>query len=145
MTLSERLNDYKTRNRLSINRLIQVTGISRIAIISMLKETRPPNGTTIKKLVYQLGPEFEEYLEYKTCHCGAKFISRRYGQKCCSKKCREATIRKNPRPELEKQKEIDQVVKFRESEISFAEYNERARAQGLSYGQLQGLERLGLR
>ena len=29
--------------------------------------------------------------------------------------------------------------------VSYAEYNERARSQGLSYGQLQVLERLGLR
>lgn len=47
--------------------------------------------------------------------------------------------------EYEKQKFEEHKQKFKKPETSFAEYEKRARAQGLSYGQLQGLERLGLK
>lgn len=154
MTLSERLNDYKTRNNLSTKDLSWKTGVSEPTLRSLLRsKPMPTTGATIQKFVDRLGPEFKEYLEYKTCACGKRYIPQTYHQDFCSAICRErargrVSLHKDPMHKLreqEKENALEHERKFPKPKANYAEYNERARSQGLSYGQLQGLERLGLR
>lgn len=153
MTLSERLNDYKDRNKLSTKDLSRKTGISEPTLRGILKSDHPMNGKTILRFVDRLGSEFEEYLEYKTCACGKQYIPQTYHQEFCSEICRErargrVSLKKDPLHRLkehEKENALEHKQKFPKPKVTYVEYNERARSQGLSYGQLQGLERLGLR
>lgn len=153
MTLSERLNDYKTRNNLSTKDLSRKTGISEPTLRGILRSDHQMNGKTILIFVDRLGPEFEEYLEYKICACGKQYIPQTYNQDFYSAICRErargrVSLHKDPAHKLkahEKENILEHERKFPKPKVGYAEYNERARSQGLSYGQLQGLERLGLR
>lgn len=153
MTLSERLNDYKTRNKLSTKGLSWKTGISEPTLRGILRSDHQMNGKTILIFVDRLGPEFEEYLEYKICACGKQYVPQTYHQEFCSEICRErargrVSQQKDPLHRLKEQKKeklMERKQKFPKPKVTFAEFNERARSQGLSYGQLQGLERLGMR
>ena len=155
MTLQERLIKYMNDNNL--------TGVA----MALLTDSDPNDRSAIrkhnkcgpiirKKLFDALGPDFEEYLEYKTCRCGKQFIQRSANQHHCSSECSEKYTgrpwgsRQMDKSEMhrltayEKEKLLERKQKFPKPKVGYAEFNERARSQGLSYGQLQGLERLGI-
>ncbi len=162
MTLSERLNQYIKKHHLSGAEVANRTGVCP----TQVSEIRLRNKYTpfIAERIYNaFGDEFKEFVEYDTCpYCGGRYIRRRNDQRTClSSDC----LKKN---RTDKAKEYEQKVNSGEHvkrpyeerqpakkkymvqlevkpKISYAEFNERARSQGLSYGQLQGLERLGLR
>ena len=128
MTLAETLIAYKNKNQLSYSQIARKIGIYAAQVRSICIDGKT-SAKTIKKLVDNLGPEFESFLEYKTCYCGKRFIPNTYNQDCCSDKCylKYKGHSRNTSRKIQK---------------DYAKYNERARSQGLSYGQLQCKERM---
>ena len=135
MTLEETLEAYKVKNKLSYAQIARKIGVS-VSLVKSICRDGKTSAKTIKKLVDNLGPEFEFFLEYKICYCGKQFIPNTYNQDCCSDKC------------YLKYKGHSRIIKKTGSTFkiknkkSYTEYNERARSQGLSYGQLQCKERM---
>jgi len=162
MTLQERLNHYIEKYCLTgaeTARRID-THPSQVSQIRLRNVYTP---ALAEKIYKAFGDEFREYFEYDTCpYCGSEYLPRDERQKTCLsdecvKKHRAEVVKEyerkvnsgehvmrtyNERRPKKKKYLVDPDVK---PKITYAEYNERARSQGLSYGQLQGLERLGLR
>lgn len=147
MTLSERLNDYKTRKNLSGAAMARKLRISETQMRNIL-DGKKTTGKTVLKMVDAFGSEFEQFLEYHTCECGKRFIQKTYNQNCCSDECSwkyNGKSRKKRTVKADEVKILSKAPVVANQKVGYAEFNERARSQGLSYGQLQGLERLGLR
>lgn len=162
MTLQEKLNQYIEKYCLSGAEAARRIGIgpTQVSEIRLHNEYTP---LIAERIFKAFGDEFKEFVEYDTCpYCGGKYVRKRSDQRTClSDECvrreqadnakeyerkvnsGEHVMRTyNERRPKKKKYLVDPDVK---PKVSYAEYNERARSQGLSYGQLQGLERLGLR
>lgn len=162
MTLQKRLNHYIEKYCLSGAEAARRTGL-HVTQISGIRVRNQYSAATAEKIYKAFGDEFREYFEYDTCpYCGSEYLPRDERQKTCLsdecvKKHRAEVVKEYERKvnsgehvmrtynERRPKKKKYLVVEDVKPPVTFAEYNEQARSQGLSYGQLQGLERLGLR
>lgn len=162
MTLQKRLNHYIEKYCLSGAETARRTGL-HVTQISGIRVRNQYSAATAEKIYKAFGDEFREYFEYEKCPCcGSEYLPRDERQKTCLsddcvKKHRAEVVKEYERKvnsgehvmrtynERRPKKKKYLVVEDVKPPVTFAEYNERARSQGLSYGQLQGLERLGLR
>lgn len=154
MTLSERLIKYMDENNVTGAALARMIEVSPVTIMN-IRQGKKSSMWVVQKLVEALGDDYREYLEYQTCACGKRFIPKTSNQHHCSSECskyfigkawghRQTVLAKREK-EYENEVRIQREVKRPKPKVGYAEYNERARSQGLSYGQLQGMERLGIR
>lgn len=154
MTLSERLIKYMDENNVTGTALAREIGVTPPTIMS-IRQGKKISMWIIQKLAETLGDEYRQYLEYMTCACGKQFIPKTSRQHHCSSECSKyftgkawghrKKITEMREKEYEREIRIKREAKRPKPKVNYAEYNELARSQGLSYGQLQGLERLGLR
>lgn len=162
MTLQERLNKYIEKYCLSGAEAARRTGL-HVTQISGIRVRNQYSAATAEKIYKAFGDEFREYFEYEKCpYCGSEYLPRDERQKTCLsdecvKKHRAEVVKEYERkvssgevvkrPYEERRPANKKYLKLPEvkPKVGYAEFNERARSQGLSYGQLQGLERLGLR
>lgn len=132
MTLSEQLDLIMKTKNLTNNDIRKLTGVMPWEI-SLMRNGGDFRPNALKTMAEKLdAPELEQYIKHKICPCGEKFIPDRNHRCYHSDECREKF-------------KTNKTGAIKKAEMSFVEYNERARSQGLTYGQLQGLERLGLR
>lgn len=162
MTLQQRLNQYIERSCLSGAEAARRIG-THPSQVSQIRLRNVYTPALAEKIYKAFGDEFREYFEYEKCpYCGSEYLPRDERQKTCLsdecvKKHRAEVVKEYERKvnsgehvmrtynERRPKKKKYLVVEDVKPPVTFAEYNERARSQGLSYGQLQGLERLGLR
>ena len=159
MTLQQRLNKYIEKYCLSGAETARRTGL-HVTQISDIRVRNQYSAAMAEKIYKALGDEFKEYFEYSICpFCGSKYIPRNNRQKSCMDnecvKKNKAIMMKEYQKKVHSGEHVMKTYNERrpkretrpksKQSVSYAEYNERARSQGLSYGQLQGLERLGLR
>ena len=163
MTLSEKLSEYIKKYRLTGVETARRADIdpTQVSDIRLRNKYSP---ATAEKIYKAFGNEFKEFLEYDTCpYCGESYIRQTNIQKTCLAsdcvKKHRAIVAKEYLRKVNSGEHVKQTCNERRRPIkrenaetasskpkaTYAEYNERARSQGLSYGQLQGLERLGLR
>lgn len=159
MTLQERLNQYIERYCLSGAEAARRIGVHPTKVSDIKNHNRYGNKTA-EKIYKALGEDFREYVTYQTCpYCGEEYAPRDSTNKNCGNN--PCTIAHRNAVEKEYRRKVDagehvkaigkpKKKKYLEAPkhkpvVNYVEYNERARSQGLTYGQLQGLERLGLR
>ncbi|MBC3901513.1 hypothetical protein GH811_18095 [Acetobacterium malicum] len=144
MTLQEMLNKYMEKYCLSGAEMSKRSGVHQNHI-SAIRRHNKYSPQTAKKLTTVLGDACEQYIIYFTCECGKKYIQRSANQRHCSGECSEFFTGRSWGSNKRYGEKRKSKAKQNQPKVNYAEYNERARSQGLSYGQLQGLERLGLR
>lgn len=162
MTLQEKLNRYIEKHCLSGAEAARRIGVgpTQVSEIRLHNKYSP---LIAERIFRAFGDEFKEFVEYDTCpYCGCQYVRKRSDQRTClsdeclkkhrvdkameyERKVSSGEIVKRPleerRPANKKYLKLPEV----KPKVGYAEFNEQARSQGLSYGQLQGLERLGLR
>lgn len=158
MTLQRKLNHYIEKYCLTGAETARRTGL-HVTQISDIRVRNQYSAVMAEKIYKALGDDFKEYFEYSICpFCGSKYIPRNNRTKSCMN---DECVKKNKAIMMkEYQKKVnsgEHVIKTynerrpkRETnrvkpETDCVKYESKARSQGLSYGQLQGLERLGLR
>ena len=162
MTLQERFNKYMETYCLSGAEAARRIG-THPSQVSQIRLRNVYTPALAEKIYKAFGDEFREYFEYEKCpYCGSEYLPRDERQKTCLsddcvKKHRAEVVKEYERKvnsgehvmrtynERRPKKKKYLVVGDVKPRVTFTEFNERARSQGLSYGQLQGLERLGLR
>lgn len=144
MTLQEMLNKHMEKYCLSGAEVSKRSGVHQNHI-SAIRRHNKYSPQTAKKLTTVLGDACEQYVIYSACECSKRYIQRSSNQHHCSSECSEYYTGRpwgiNKRYDEKRKAKAEQ----KRAKVNYAEYNERARSQGLSYGQLQGLERLELR
>ena len=162
MTLQQKLNQYIEKYCLSGAETARRIG-THPSQVSQIRLRNVYTPALAEKIYKAFGDEFREYFEYEKCpYCGSEYLPRDERQKTCLsdeyvKKHRAEVVKEYERKvnsgehvmrtynERRPKKKKYMVVEDVKPPVTFTEFNERARSQGLSYGQLQGLERLGLR
>jgi len=133
MTLQEQLIQYMREHNKNNVEIARKTGVAPDQIGNIVRGKKTPM-INVKRLADKLDPIFEQHVEYKICECGVKFIPsyqhRNYHSEECNKYFRGHRS--------DKQK----AEKHEMPKVNLTEYNEKARQNGLSYGQLQGRERM---
>lgn len=151
MTLSERLNDYKNQHNLSAHKLAERLNINHTSVCHLLRgDDYTPK---IADAVYQaLGEDYKRYIKYSTCAvCGEQYIPKSCDSVICSKpECLmehrrryfKAYEPKNKRKYNYGHARKKLIIPDHKPKVKLTEYNEKARQRGLSYGELQGRERM---
>ena len=97
MTLQDQLIKYMTEHNNNNIEIARKTGVAPDQVSNIIKG-KPSPMVNIKRLSDKLDPVFEQYIEYKTCECGKKFIPtykhRNYCSEECNKKYRKYERRK---------------------------------------------------
>jgi len=159
MTLQERLIKYMADNDLTGAQAAKRIGIAP-AQLTEIKLKNKYSPATAERIYKNMGEDYREYFEYAVCpYCGGDYMPRNKMQKSCdSAACKlkhRVVVEKAYQVRVASGEHVQRTYSERRPErkkylaakapVSVVEYNARARAQGLTYGRFQGLERLGLR
>lgn len=150
------LKTYRLEKNMGIEDIAQITGMSFVTIkkIENGKECSP---YTTKIFAKTLSKEFEHHVQYATCVvCGEIFVPRRKNAKVCSHACGKKHVyqlnnewRRRMRQEeaaylKEQQQTLYNSSCNKKDFPSLYEFERLSRIAGMSYGERQKLERLGL-
>lgn len=135
MTLSEELEKAMKAKNIKGKELSKLTGVMAWEISDM-RTGGDFRANALKKIASALdAPELLEYVEFKTCPCGENFIPDIDHRRYCSDACR-LKYKGNGRGKRQ------EARANKKNPVSYVERENKARSQGVSYGQLCGAERL---
>ena len=130
MTLAEQLIKYMTEHNNNNIEIARKTGVAPDQVSNIIKG-KPSPMVNIKRLSDKLDPVFEQYVEYKICECGEKFIPTYQHRNYCSVECN-----KNYRAYVSSKPKQEKRSKPKQSIAEFMD--------GKSYGERQREYLLGL-
>ena len=154
--ISNVLKKYRRENNLLLQDITKLTGLS-YTTIRKIESGKECGAGTVKIFAEKLSDIFEPYIEYTICiECGGKFIPRSKNNKTCSVECGQKNARKlqkrwkqdHRNEELEAKRRARKEHKKEEiihkNRPKAEEFERISREAGMTYGQRQSLERLGL-
>lgn len=152
-TVSYLLKKYRQEKNMHPRDIAAITGISETTIKS-IERGQGFSAYTVYLLSENLSKAFEPFIEYKLCSvCGQKFIPRKKNVKTCSAKCSKRNCRMlqdeaNRRIFAEnaavKQEERKKAQTKQINRPKAEEFERLSREAGMTYGQRQSLERMGM-
>lgn len=153
MTLQEKIMEIIEQNNLTYTDLSKIVGTDPATVSRIVNNKRVGNNT-IEKFAKVFGAEFEQFYEYHICIiCGKKFMPSNERVKTCSAECSRINtnsisikwVKSHRERTVSSQTEAQRFgrkAKIKKPSVSFAERENKARSQGMSYGQLGTTERL---
>lgn len=153
MTINEKLTEEFEKRNITRAEFARIIGVDPTVVTGILKGRKVGN-ITIKKIVGKLGSEYEKFYEYKYCEvCGKKFLPQNCRVKTCSDEYSKTNVnelcinwvKSHRERTVSSQTEAQRYgwgAKVKAPSVSFAELENKARSQGVSYGQLGTTERL---
>ena len=137
MTLQDQLIKYMADHNNNNIEIARKTGVAPDQVSNIIKGKETPM-VNVKRLSDKLGPIFEQYVEYKTCECGKKFIPTYQHRNYCSVECN-----KNYRAYVSSKPKAEKHSKPKQSIAEFMggkSYGERQREYLLSLQKTQRME-----
>ncbi|MDO9492823.1 helix-turn-helix transcriptional regulator [Acetobacterium sp.] len=153
MTLQEKVIEIIEEKNITYVELSKMVGTDPATMSRIVNDKRVGNNT-ISKFVKKFGDEFKQFYEYKNCKiCGNKFLPINNKVETCSVECSRintnntsvAWVKSHRERTVSSQTEAQRFgrkAKVKKPSVSFAERENKARSQGVSYGQLGTTERL---
>lgn len=139
MTLQDQLIKYMHEHNNNNIEIARKTGVAPDQVSNIIKG-KPSPMVNIKRLSDKLDPIFEQYVEYKTCDCGKKFIPTYQHRNYCSVECNKnyrAYVSSKPKAE-KRSKPKQSIAEF----MANGDYGERQREYLLGIQKGQRMEAL---